>query len=73
MKKCSTSLDIKEIVIKATWRFHLTLIKMATIKEQNSKYGKDTGVRNPYILLLGMYIGRTTVESSVEAPKKTEN
>jgi hypothetical protein len=35
MKKCSTSLAIKEIHIKTCW-FYLTLVRMATIKNTNN-------------------------------------
>jgi hypothetical protein len=35
-KKYSTSLAIKEIHIKTTLRFHLTPVKMATIKTTNN-------------------------------------
>jgi hypothetical protein len=36
MKKCSTSLAIKEIQIKTTLRFHLTLVRMAIFKCNNN-------------------------------------
>jgi hypothetical protein len=37
IKKCSTSLVIKEMQIKMTIRFHLNTVKMAIVKKANNK------------------------------------
>jgi hypothetical protein len=55
MKKCSTSLTIKEIQVETTLRFHLTSLGMTVIKKtNNNKCWGDAGKRNTYTLLLEM-------------------
>jgi hypothetical protein len=36
MKKCSPSLAIKKMKMKIMLRFHLTLVRIATIKDSNN-------------------------------------
>jgi hypothetical protein len=41
--KCLTSLAIKEMEIKITLRFHLTAVRMATIKNTTPNVGENVG------------------------------
>ena len=56
MKRCSTSLIIREIQIKTTMRYHLTLIRMAIIKmsTNNKMLERIWRKGNSPILLVGI-------------------
>ena len=53
-KEGSIMITVREIQIKSTMRYHLTPVRMATIRKSTNNAGEGVRKENPSTLLVGM-------------------
>ena len=76
MKTCSVLLTVTEIQIKATMRYHLTLVRMTTIKQATDNkcwrgYGEKENLLHCWWEC--NLVHYDLMKNSIEIPQKTKN
>ena len=65
MKRCSTSLISREMQIKTTMRYHLTLVRKTIIKKSTNKCWRRLEKGNTFVMLVRMQADTATMEDSI--------